>query len=106
MTPADPDGPLRDRLLAAVQAEFLAGSPVAGRDDAHQRAVVNVAVSRWRSFARRSSRPDRASHADRVEDLAKGLRDRFETEPALTGPLMADYRALATVLATVLALHP
>jgi hypothetical protein len=38
-----------------------------------------------------------------VEDLAKGLRDRFEVNPAAAGPLMEDYRHLAARLAAVLA---
>jgi hypothetical protein len=36
-----------------------------------------------------------------MQDLAKGLRDHFD-EPALTGPLMTDYRCLAARLAVVL----
>ena len=35
----------------------------------------------------------------RIEDLAKGLRDHFEENPQLVGPLMDDYRHLAGVLA-------
>jgi hypothetical protein len=99
-------GPLADRLLAAVETEYLSGSPVAGRDEARRRELVTVAVNRWRSFARRSRHPDRATPAERAEDLAKGLRDRFETRPALTGPLMADYRSLAAKLAEILAGPP
>jgi len=41
-----------------------------------------------------------------VEDLAKGLRDRFQVDPSLTGPLMEDYRHLAGRLAAVLADRP
>jgi hypothetical protein len=34
----------------------------------------------------------------RVEDLAKGLRDAFEADRQLVGPLMEDYRVLARTL--------
>ena len=44
--------------------------------------------------------PDREQ---RIEDLAKGLRDRFEKNPKLTGPLMADYRHLATKIVDAVA---
>lgn len=100
------DGPLVDVLLAIAEAEHLSGSPVAGRDDANRREMVEVAIRRWRSFSRRCRHPERAAHAERVEDLAKGLRDRFEFTPTLTGPLMEDYRHLAGKLAAVLADPP
>jgi hypothetical protein len=100
------DGALADRLLAIAEAEHLSGSPVAGGDDANRRETVAVAIRRWRSFSRRSRHPERATRAEQVEDLAKGLRDRFENIPALTGPLMEDYRDLAAKLAAVLADPP
>jgi hypothetical protein len=78
---------------------------VAGRDDAARREIVAIAVRRWRSFVRRSH-SHQASHAERLEDLAKGLRDRFEVNPSLTGPLMEDYRHLAVRLAAALADPP
>lgn len=73
------------RLQAVVEAEQLSGCPVAGRDDATRQEMASLAMRRWRSFARRSVHPGQAAHAEQVEDLAKGLRDRFETNPALTG---------------------
>lgn len=97
------DFPLGERLLAVVEAEHLCGSPVAGHDAANRQETVKIALRRWRSFSRRSRYPERATHVERVEDLAKGLRDHFEIEPALTGPLMTDYRCLAAKLAVVLA---
>jgi len=99
---AGPGGSLLDRLLTVVEAAYLAGSPVAGHDDESRREIVTVTVRRWRSFSRRSAHHDRATRAERVEDLAKGLRERFEAEPRLTGPLMQDYRQLAAGLAAVL----
>ncbi len=38
----------------------------------------------------------------RLEDLAKGLRDHFEPDPKMVGPLMEDYRYLASCIASVL----
>jgi hypothetical protein len=100
------DSLLAERLLAAAEAEHLSGSPVAGHDDAARREMVKTAMNRWRSYRRRSRHPERATYADRVEDLAKGLRDRFETSPELTGPLMSDYRSLAAKLAAILTDSP
>lgn len=97
---------LAGRLVAVIVAEHLAGCPVAGHDDAERQKIAAVAIRRWRSFARRSTYPNQASRAERAEDLAKGLRDRLEVEPALAGPLMEDYRHLAARLAAVLADPP
>jgi hypothetical protein len=97
-----PDRPLLERVLEVVEAGHQSGSPVAGHDHASRQQTANVAVRRWHSFSRRSRHPERATHAERVEDLAKGLRDHFEPDPALTGALMTDYRHLAARLAAVL----
>ncbi|MFC7359370.1 hypothetical protein [Nocardioides astragali] len=62
-------------------------------------AIVTVGWRRWNSFERRNGK--RSSGIEvRVEDLAKGLRDKFERQPSLTGPLIEDYRHLARTLAT------
>jgi hypothetical protein len=95
--------PLVERLLEVVEAEHQSGSPVASYDHARREEMANVAMRRWHSFSRRSRHPERATQAERVEDLAKGLRDHFEPKPALTGALMTDYRRLAARLAAVLA---
>ncbi|MET9273268.1 hypothetical protein [Kribbella sp. NPDC003557] len=82
----------RDALLRVEES----GSPVVRADDVDE--VLAVAVRRWCSYARRN--PRRPSDlAAQIEDLAKGLRDFCEPDPALTGPLMEDYRHLATALA-------
>jgi hypothetical protein len=99
----EPGSPLLQRLLEVVAAEHQSGSPIAGHDDSVRQETARIALRRWRSFARRTQHPERITHADRIEDLAKGLRDHFERKPALTGPLMADYRHLADRLADVLA---
>ena len=65
----------------------------------NSRAWAQVALRRWQRFDRRS-RVKQPTFDHRVEDLAKGLRDAFESDPRLVGPLMEDYRFLARLLAT------
>jgi hypothetical protein len=73
---------------------------VAGQDQDAFEELAAVAIRRWDSFERRHSK--QLGYPGRVEDLAKGLRDRFEHYPKLTGPLMEDYRYLASRIADVL----
>lgn len=82
------------RVAQAIAEAFEAGSPVAARDDDGRQHMAGVAVRRWNSFERRA-KGKRASTDERVEDLAKGLRDAYEADRALAGPLMEDYRWLA-----------
>jgi hypothetical protein len=89
---------LKRAVTQTVTAAWEEGCPVAGGDADD---TATVALRRWRSFDRRGP-AKRATFEDRVEDLAKGLRDRFEADPAMVGPLMEDYRHLASCLAPVL----
>jgi hypothetical protein len=66
-------------------------------------------VSNWRASRYDGGVPSadapakrRPSDDDRIEDLAKGLRDSLEADRSLVGPLVEDYRHLARVLALVL----
>jgi hypothetical protein len=91
----DADGELLARLEAVIAAAWEDGSPVAAQGDPVKTAEqARVALRRWRSQGRRRSK-------DPVEDLAKGLRDHFEAQPELVGPLMVDYRWIAAKLAAV-----
>jgi hypothetical protein len=73
------------------------GSPIVREENVDE--VIAIAARRWRSFDRRNAK--RSGDLDaRTEDLAKGLRDHFEVQTHLVGPLMEDYRFLAGVLAT------
>lgn len=72
------------------------GSPVVREDGIDE--MLQVAWRRWQSFRRRNAKRTSDMEA-RIEDLAKGLRDHFEEDPRLAGPLIADYRFAAEVLA-------
>lgn len=86
-------------LLKAIEGAWDAGCPVAG--PVAREVLAASALRRWRSFDRRT-RHRHASDDARVEDLAKGLRDKFESDRRLVGSLMEDYRHLARILAAVL----
>jgi hypothetical protein len=81
---------------------WLAGSPVAGQQVSDREQIVQTALKRWSTFARRNRKVEGDPLERRIEDLAKGLRDRVERRPSLTGPLMSDYRWLARKLAGIL----
>jgi hypothetical protein len=91
---------LRAAVVKAVADAWEEGCPVAGWDQVEWEQISDVAIRRWRSVGRR--RHKRVADTDRVEDLAKGLRDHFEPDRKLVGNLMTDYRYLASRIATVL----
>ena len=75
----DPDrGWTKEELLQAVAAAVASAR---GRTTASERDrdVAAVAVRRWRSFARRNKRAD-ATREARVQDLARGLLERFDPD--------------------------
>jgi len=74
------------------------GSPVVRPETADD--VIEVGWRRWQSFQRRR-RNATGSWDQRLEDLAKGLRDAFEPDRRLVGRLMEDYRHLASTLGQV-----
>ena len=95
---------LHHTLMVVVEEASIAGSPVAGRHASDREQIVETALRRWSTFARRNRKAAVGDPFERrVEDLAKGLRDRVEQRPSLTGPLMGDYRSLARKLAEILA---
>ncbi len=67
--------------------------------------VIDVGWRRWQSFQRRH-RKAAGTWDQRSEDLAKGLRDAFEPDRLLVGPLMEDYRHLASTLGQVFLADP
>jgi hypothetical protein len=90
------------RVVAVIAEASRAGSPVAAKDDNGQRDMAAVALRRWSSFERRAKKKPSDMDA-RVEDLAKGLRDAYEVDRNLVGPLIVDYRWLAERIAAALA---
>ncbi|UQU67858.1 hypothetical protein COUCH_16950 [Couchioplanes caeruleus] len=74
------------------------GSPVVRPETADE--VIESGWRRWHSFERRNQKATGAWE-QRLEDLAKGLRDAFEPDRRLVGPLMEDYRHLASILGQV-----
>lgn len=88
------DDGVRRAAETALQQLCEDGSPVVRPETVGD--TVAIGWRRWISFERRKPR-DRGVDA-RVEDLAKGLRAAFESDPNLAGPLMEDYRHLARTL--------
>jgi hypothetical protein len=66
---------------------------------ANAHTIADFALRRWQSFGRRS-RMRQLTFEHRVEDLATGLRDRFDREPTRVGP--ERYRRVAAGLASSL----
>lgn len=95
----------QEQLVAVLARAYEQGSPIAypGSRDAGVKwtEMADLALRRWESFERRSKKK-RPNLGDRIEDLAKGLRDAYERERQLAGPLIEDYRYIAGELATVL----
>ncbi len=95
------DALLIQHLALALERLWDDGCPVAGHDAGSWQDTAQVALRRWRSFDRRSKRKPPTCE-ERIEDLAKGLRDAAERDRRLVGPLMEDYRHVARTLAGVL----
>lgn len=85
---------------AALDQLHKDGSPVVRPESADK--VIEMGWRRWQSFARRHAK-SAMTMDQRTEDLAKGLRDALEPDPQLVGPLIEDYRHLASVLGGVFA---
>lgn len=90
----------RSAAVAAIASAWDAGCPVAGTNDDEFRQRADIAVRRWESIGRRHR--GALSAEERIEDLAKGLRNGFENDGKLVGPLMDDYRYLAGQIAEAL----
>lgn len=91
---------LENRLTAKLEWAWNDGCPVAGSSVEVRKAIAGMARRRWNSFERRE--PDKSANdrENRIEDLARGLCERFETGGLrMAGPLIDDYRWLAAQLA-------
>jgi hypothetical protein len=83
--------------LAAVEAAWDAGCPVAGSTPDRRAEIARRAAHRWGTAARGGT-----SLSLRVEDLTADLIAAFEPNRELVGPLARDYDYLADCIATAL----
>lgn len=90
---------MQEALALALARLWEEGCPLA--HPAGRSQMIDIGLRRWRSFERRNKRK-RPTLDDRVEDLAEGLRDAFEPDRRLVGPLMHHYRCVAKAMASVL----
>lgn len=87
---------------AAVAAQGELGCPAGHGTDAQHEEMARIAVRRWRSIDRRRKGP--TSRSQRIEDLAKGLRQHFATDPKLED--LTHYRCVAHAVADALDPQP
>ena len=87
------------RIVAAIESAWDAGCHIASGTGADRERMAQISLRRWNSFARRHKK---GGKGEQVEDFAKGLRDAYEADRDLVGPLMTDYRYLASVISGVL----
>ncbi|MFO0966942.1 MAG: hypothetical protein U0793_15315 [Gemmataceae bacterium] len=94
--------PLEAKLVAKFCWASQDGSPVAGQSEECWSEMASIARRRWFSFERRKPKKVEDNRTNRVEDLARGLCEKFENGGLrLAGPLISDYRWLAEQLADV-----
>ncbi len=91
---------MQEALAVALARLWDEGCPMA--HPAGRSRMINIGLRRWRSFERRNKRRH-PTLDDRVEDLAEGLRDAFELDRKMVGPMMQHYRCVAKAMASVLA---
>jgi hypothetical protein len=85
-----------DLAIIAIKAAWEAGCPVA---HAHEQ-IAPIAIRRWRTSDRRGV--EQNDENARIRDLAIGLVAQLEEDSKLVGPLVRDYKYLASELAKVL----
>ena len=86
----------QSQVIATIASLWEEGCPVASRPE----EMAPIAIRRWMSA---EGRGVKGSDWDgRVRDLTKGLVAHFEKDPALVGPLRADYECVAERVAKVL----
>jgi hypothetical protein len=71
----DDDARLVDRLAAEAQRAVDEDDIVVLPAPAHE--IASIALRRWRSYRRRHPKAP-STHQQRVDDLAKGLRERYD----------------------------
>jgi len=76
---------MQEALALALARLWDEGGPMAHPADRSR--MINIRLRRWRSFERYNKRKH-PTLDDHVEDLAEGLRDAFEPDRKLVGPMM------------------
>jgi hypothetical protein len=90
---------MQEALALALARLWNEGCPMAHPTDRVQ--MIDIGLRRWRSFERRNKRKH-PTLEERVEDLAEGLRDAFELDRRMVGPMMQPYLCVAKAMAPVL----
>ena len=93
--------PLEAKLVAKLCWASNDGSPVAGPSQDEWVEMASIARRRWFSFERRQPKKMEGNRANRVEDLTRGLCEKYEGSLKMAGRLISDYRWLAEQLADV-----
>jgi hypothetical protein len=93
-----------EQIRKAVRAALESAWGPAGTPEVLD-CATDISLRRWRSFDRRC-KTRQPTTEDRIEDLAKGIRDAFEPDRRLVGPMMTEYRASAAAAAAVLLQAP
>jgi hypothetical protein len=87
---------LLQAAVEAVKSCWDEGSPVAGDNSESWEQIARIGLRRIRSFERRQvSLIDRTAQ---IKDIAEGFVQAFESNSKLVGPLIQDYKHVASVL--------
>lgn len=94
--------PIEAKLIAKLCWAAGDGCPVAGWSHDEWAEMAAAARRRWFSFDRRQPKKMDDNRSNRMEDLARGLCEKFERGGLkMAGRLISDYRWLAEQLADV-----
>jgi len=106
MTQSTPAPELESSIAARLRWASQDGCPVAPRTAEQALAMAAIARRRWNSFNRRS--PNQSDDMDaRIEDLARGIAEKFERGGwPMVGPLISDYRWLTQQIVPILTQAP
>lgn len=84
---------LLQKAVAAVEACWNEGSPVAGQTTEEWERTAQVILRRIRSMDRRNFYHD--DFSKQLRYIAEGMVQEFERDPNLVGPLIVDYMYVA-----------
>ena len=93
---------LEAKLVATLERAWNSGCPVAGWSQEMWAEKASVARRRWFSFERRKPEKTDGTLAQRIEDLARCLCEKYERGGLkMAGAVITDYRWLAEQLSEV-----